>query len=222
MKRWKRVEYERLVDRGVFEPGDRLELIDGLLLVSEPQSSPHYTAIRLVERVLARAFGEGWDVRAQAPIALDEAWEPEPDVAVVRGAPRDYSTSHPAHPVLVVAVAASSLDVDREHKASPSARARGPVYWVVSLLDRGLEVRGDVATRGLGDAGRRLGGSSARVDGRDAHASLGGQRVRRGRGGRLRRCGRRADGVVHAVRGMRGAHPRRANARDHGAERAGH
>src|SRR5580765_6167586 len=79
MKRWKRIEYERLVDRGVFQPGDRLELIDGLLLVSEPQSSPHYTAIQLVERVLARAFGEGWNVRTQAPIALDDVSEPEPD-----------------------------------------------------------------------------------------------------------------------------------------------
>jgi Uma2 family endonuclease len=98
MKRWKRVEYERLVDRGVFEPGDRVELIDGLLLVSEPQSSPHYTAIRRVERVLARAFGEGWDVRTQAPIALDDASEPETDVAVVRGEPRRASMPAPAAP----------------------------------------------------------------------------------------------------------------------------
>src|SRR5258705_1913708 len=96
MKRWKRVEYERLVDKGVFEPGDRIELIDGLLLVSEPQSSPHYTAIRLVERVLSRAFGEGWDVRTQAPIALDNVSEPEPDVAVVRGTGRDLAASHTA------------------------------------------------------------------------------------------------------------------------------
>jgi hypothetical protein len=55
LKRWKRVEYERLVETGAFTPGDRVELIDGLLVVAEPQSSPHYTAIRLVERVLARA-----------------------------------------------------------------------------------------------------------------------------------------------------------------------
>src|SRR5262249_22957922 len=55
LKRWKRVEYERMVDCGILEPGDRVELIDGLLMVAEPQSSPHYTAIRLVERALARA-----------------------------------------------------------------------------------------------------------------------------------------------------------------------
>src|SRR3989475_8977682 len=118
VRRWKRVEYERLVDKGVFEPGDRVELIDGLLVVAEPQSSPHYTAIRLVERALARAFGEGWDVRTQAPIALDDDSEPEPDVAVVRGGVRDFAAAHPADPVLVVEVAISSLAFDREHKAN--------------------------------------------------------------------------------------------------------
>jgi len=145
MKRWKRVEYERLVDRGIFEPGDRIELIDGLLLVSEPQSSPHYTAIRLVEQALSRAFGEGWDVRTQAPIALDDSSEPEPDVAVVRGTVRDYATSHPVAPVLVVEVAVSSLAFDREHKASLYARAGRPEYWIVNLIDRVIEVRREPA-----------------------------------------------------------------------------
>ena len=145
MKRWKRVEYERLVDRGIFEPGDRIELIDGLLLVAEPQTSPHYTTIRLVERALARAFGEGWEMRTQAPIALDDASEPEPDVAVVRGEVRDFTTAHPADPVLVVEVSLSSLVFDREHKASLYARAGRPEYWIVNLIDRVLEVRREPA-----------------------------------------------------------------------------
>src|SRR5262249_49796345 len=59
LKRWKRVEYERLVDRGAFDPGDRIELSAGLFLAAEPQSSPHSTAIQLVERALRLAFGEG-------------------------------------------------------------------------------------------------------------------------------------------------------------------
>jgi Uma2 family endonuclease len=141
LKRWRRVEYERLVDRGVFEPGDRVELIDGLLLVSEPQSSLHYTAILLVQQALARAFGEGWSVRTQAPIALDDASEPEPDVAVVRGGIRDFAASHPVDPVLVVEVSVSSLAFDREHKASLYARAGRPEYWIVNLIDRVIEVR---------------------------------------------------------------------------------
>jgi Uma2 family endonuclease len=145
MKRWTRVEYERLVDCGIFELGDRIELIDGLLLVSEPQSSPHYTSIQLVQQALARAFGEGWTVRSQAPVALDDASEPEPDVAVVRGGIRDFATAHPVDPVLVVEVSLSSLAFDREHKASLYARAGRPEYWIVNLVDRVIEVRREPA-----------------------------------------------------------------------------
>lgn len=145
MKQWTRVEYERLVEKGVFVPGDRIELIDGLLLVAEPQSSSHVTGVRLTALALARAFGEGWEVRTEAPIALDDRSEPEPDVAVVRGGPRDYAEAHPADPVLVVEVALTSLAFDREDKASLYARAGRPEYWILNLVDRALEVRRDPA-----------------------------------------------------------------------------
>jgi Uma2 family endonuclease len=140
-KRWKRTEYERLVDNGIFVPGERIELIDGLLVVAEPQSSSHFTAVSLAQRALARAFGEGWHVRAQGPIALDDTSEPEPDVAVVRGGLRDYVHAHPADPVLVVEVSLTSLEFDRVHKSSLYARAGRPEYWIVNLVDRVVEVR---------------------------------------------------------------------------------
>ena len=155
IRRWSRVEYERLVEKGVFLPGERLELIDGLLLVAEPQSPSHFTAVRLVERALARAFGEGWEVRPQGPIALDETSEPEPDVAVVRGGPRDHAFQHPGDPVLVVEVSLTSLAFDREQKASLYARARRPEYWIVNLVDRVLEVRRDPAPSGAAPFGFR-------------------------------------------------------------------
>jgi Uma2 family endonuclease len=85
LRRWSRVEYERLVQCGFFQPGDRVELIGGQLLVAEPQNSPHATAVGLAEDVLREAFGRGWVVRVQAPIALDAESEPEPDIAVVPG-----------------------------------------------------------------------------------------------------------------------------------------
>ena len=145
VKRWKRTEYERLVEHGMFTPGERIELIDGLLLVAEPQSSSHFAAVRLAELALARAFGPGWEVRAQGPIALDDASEPEPDVAAVRGGPRDYVEAHPAEPVLVLEVSLTSLAFDSEQKSSLYARAGRPEYWIVNLVDRVLEVRRDAA-----------------------------------------------------------------------------
>ena len=129
-----------MTEIGFFQPGERIELIDGLLLVREPQKSRHATAVRLVQQALERAFGAGWDVRPQLPVALDDMSEPEPDAAVVPGDPRDYRDAHPERPVLIVEVALSRLAFDRRQKASLYARAGIADYWVVNLVDRVLEV----------------------------------------------------------------------------------
>jgi len=139
-RRWKRVEYDRLIETGFFQPGDPIELIGGQLIVAEPQGSGHFAAIRAVEEALRVAFGVGWDVRGQGPVALDEESEPEPDVAVVPGSFRDYVAAHPSRPVLVVEVSESSLALDRHHKGSLYARAGLDDYWIVNLVDRVLEV----------------------------------------------------------------------------------
>jgi Uma2 family endonuclease len=145
LKRWTRAEYDQLIDQGIVTPDDRVELIDGLLVVAEPQSSYHYTAICLVVRALTSAFGEGWTIRAQGPVALDATSEPEPDVAVVQGDLRDYARAHPADPVLVVEVTLSSPLLDRRYKSSLYARASRPEYWVLNLVNRVLEVRREPA-----------------------------------------------------------------------------
>ena len=135
-----RIEYDRLIDSGVFQPGDRIELIGGELIVREPQRTPHATAIELGLDALRAAFGPRWRVRVQLPVALDEESEPEPDIAVVPGSPRDYLPSHPSHPALILEVAESSLALDRERKGSLYARAQIADYWIVNLVDRVLEV----------------------------------------------------------------------------------
>ena len=139
-KRWTRAEYDRLIELGVFKSEDRIELIGGELIVSEPESPEHYTAIRNSVRALEAAFGPGWEVRQDGPIALDDDSEPEPDVAVVPGAPRDYRHAHPSRPVLTLEVSVSSLASDRERKASLYARAGLSDYWILNLIARVLEV----------------------------------------------------------------------------------
>ncbi len=139
-RRFSRAEYEKLIDLGVFRPGEPIELIGGELMVAEPQGAAHYTAIRKTATALEAAFGPGWEVRTQGPLGLDDDSEPEPDVAVVPGGLDDYSRAHPSRPALTVEVAESSLSVDRQHKGSLYARAGLPDYWVLNLVDRVLEV----------------------------------------------------------------------------------
>ena len=140
LRKWTRAEYERLIEIGVFYPGEPIELLGGELMVSEPQGSAHYTAIGLVEDALRAALGPGWLVRSQGPIALTDDSEPEPDVAVTRGSRRDYVREHPALPALVVEVAESSLSLDRERKGSLYARAGVADYWILNLVERILEI----------------------------------------------------------------------------------
>ena len=139
-RRWKRVEYDRLIECGFFQPGDPVELLGGQLIVAEPQGNRHYATIRAVDEALRAAFGPGWDIRPQAPVALDDESEPEPDVSVVPGTFRDYVGGHPSRPVLVVEVSVSSLALDRGRKAGLYARAGLADYWIVNLVDRVLEV----------------------------------------------------------------------------------
>ena len=139
LRRWQRAEYERLVELGMFE-GESLELIDGQLVVAEPQAAYHAAAITKVDYALRAIVTPGWIIRLQAPISLDVESEPEPDLAVVPGQPGDYRHAHPAHPALIVEVAQSSLDFDRARKGSLYARAAVPDYWIVNLVDGVLEV----------------------------------------------------------------------------------
>ena len=167
-RRFSRAEYERLIELGVFQPGEPIELIGGELMVAEPQGAAHYTAIVKTARALERAFGPGWTVRTQGPLGLDDDSEPEPDVAVVPGGPDDYSRAHPSFPALTVEVAESSLAIDRQHKGSLYARAGLADYWVVNLVDRVLEVYREPVPNaatpfGWGYARREVLDASARV-----------------------------------------------------------
>lgn len=140
---WTREAYERMVESGSFRPGDRFELVEGIVYNMAPQNSLHATAIRLLQKALDAVFGAGFDVRCQLPLALGKDSEPEPDFAVVPGAPRDYRDSHPAAAVLVIEVADTSAFHDRTRKGRLYASSGIPEYWLLNLADGVLEVYRD-------------------------------------------------------------------------------
>ncbi|MGL4554823.1 MAG: Uma2 family endonuclease [Gemmataceae bacterium] len=139
-----KAEYYALGEAGFFR-GEKVELIEGQLVVQSPQESPHYTHIRRVARVLEAVFGPGHDVRQQGPLDLGQITEPEPDVAVVAGTFEDYLDHHPTTALLIVEVSVSTLAYDRGRKASLYARAGVADYWIVNVPDLQLEVHRDPA-----------------------------------------------------------------------------
>jgi Uma2 family endonuclease len=140
-RRLRRVEYDRLVDLGMFA-GEHLELLDGLLVVREPQGSPHAAIVGHLGQVLAVVFGSAWHLRLHSPLALDNDSEPEPDLAVVAGRHRDYVSAHPSTAALVVEVADSSVRLDRL-KGGLYARAGIQEYWIANVAEHVLEVHRD-------------------------------------------------------------------------------
>jgi len=155
IRRWTRKEYQQLGALGVLAEDEPVELIDGQLIVAERKTPQHGVVVGLTADALREAFGAGWFVRQQAPIALDEHSEPESDVDVVPGGPLDYLIEYPARPVLVVEAADSSLLLDRHHKGSAYARAGLPDYWIVNLVERQVEVYRRPGTDPAADFGWR-------------------------------------------------------------------
>ncbi|MGD9561488.1 MAG: Uma2 family endonuclease [Pyrinomonadaceae bacterium] len=137
--RWTASEYYQMADMGFFK-GKRVELIRGEIIEMAPMKTPHATAVRLVREALTKVFGKGYLIDSQLPLSLGRADQPEPDVAVVEGDPRDFADAHPTSAKLVVEVSDSTLRFDRMTKAELYAENRIDEYWIVNLKQRCLEV----------------------------------------------------------------------------------
>jgi Uma2 family endonuclease len=140
VRRFTRDEYERMAAQGILRADEHVELLQGEIVPMTPQGSHHTVVVHLIAKALERAFGPGYWVRIQSPLALSDNSEPEPDVAVVRGAPRDFYSAQPKTALLLVEVAESTLASDREVKAGMYAEAGIPEYWIANLVDGTLEV----------------------------------------------------------------------------------
>src|SRR5262245_20137058 len=112
-------EYYRMAEVGILSARDRVELIDGEIVVMTPVGARHAACVTSATYALIPAAGDGAIVRCQAPVRLDVYYEPEPDLALLR--PRDdfYTSRHarPGDVLLIIEIADSSIGYDREVKA---------------------------------------------------------------------------------------------------------
>ncbi len=143
----RRIEYDRLVESGAFD-GEPLELLGGSLVRMSPQDLSHSFAIQELAERLGHALRGRALVRCQLPFALDDASEPEPDLAVVPLREDRYRSALPDHAHLLIEVAQTSLGYDARVKAKLYARANVPEYWVVDLVNRCVHVHTQPGTDG--------------------------------------------------------------------------
>jgi Uma2 family endonuclease len=150
--------YFALVDEGVLQPDDRVELLEGVIVAMPPQSAPHAGYVSLVARRLGKLVGDRAALRSQSSLPLGSRSVPEPDVAIVPGSHLDYLQRHPTTALLVVEVAVTSLPQDRLTKAAIYAGAGIPEYWIVNLRDHTLEILREPDSRLRLYASRRTAG----------------------------------------------------------------
>src|SRR3982751_4146374 len=94
-RRWSFEEYHQMGEMGFFQ-GQRVELIAGEIVEMAPQGNFHSVAVGLCQRSMLALFGSTYWVREQLPMRFTaQHSEPEPDVSVVPGEPRDYLHGHP-------------------------------------------------------------------------------------------------------------------------------
>lgn len=132
-------DYYRLAQAGILGEDDRVELIEGEIVMMPPIGSRHAACVSGITRLLIDAFGDRAIVRVQLPIRLDDLSEPEPDVCLARPRRDEYAAGHPGpgDVFLLIEVSDSSLGYDRGVKLPLYGRSGVPAVWIIDL-GRGL------------------------------------------------------------------------------------
>ena len=128
-------EYQRMGEAGILCPDDRVELIEGEVVVMSPIGPRHNACVSSANQAMVRAAGDTAIVLPQGSVRLDLHSEPQPDLVLLKPRADFYASRHagPADILLVVEIAASSIDYDRDVKARVYAKAGILELWLVDL-----------------------------------------------------------------------------------------
>src|SRR5712691_10205844 len=126
-------DFARMTEAGIFAEDDRVELIDGEVRVMSPIGPRHAAIVKRLNALMSRKVADRAILSVQDPIQLTDYTEPQPDLAVLRVREDFYVQAHPvpADVLVVVEVAETSLEYDREEKIPRYAQVRIPEVWLL-------------------------------------------------------------------------------------------
>lgn len=136
-------EFHRMIESGIIDEDEHVELLEGVLVALTPQSPSHARILQRLTRLFVTSLPEEYVVRVQLPITLGDLSEPEPDFAVVSREQAEQRDRHPMAAPLLVEVSHSTLKKDRRVKASLYARSAIGEYWIVNDREGVIEVHRD-------------------------------------------------------------------------------
>jgi Uma2 family endonuclease len=128
-------DFARMIEAGIFAEDDRVELIDGEVRAMSPIGPRHAAIVKRLNALMSRQVGDRTILSVQDPIQLTDYTEPQPDLAVLRLREDFYVQAHPvpADVLVVVEVAETSLEYDREEKVPRYAQVYIPEVWLLDV-----------------------------------------------------------------------------------------
>jgi Uma2 family endonuclease len=135
-------EFYSMAEAGVFSEDDRVELIEGEILEMSPIGSRHAACVGRLTELFGQQVGRKAIIRVQNPIQLNDYSEPLPDISLLKRRADFYAGNHPtpADVLLIVEVADTSVDYDRNIKLPIYAQANIPEVWLINLPKNVVEV----------------------------------------------------------------------------------
>ncbi len=135
-------QYETMAEAGILRPSERVELIEGEILVMSPIGSRHHGCVIDLQYLLITQVGPRGLISVQGPLRLNAESEPEPDLAVLKPRADSYRKAHagPLDVIFLVEVMNTSADRDRTQKLGLYARSEIPEVWLVDLNRDIIEV----------------------------------------------------------------------------------
>ena len=134
-------EYYRMAEAGILQPDERVELIEGEIIVMPPIGPGQAWDVALSNSTLSRLAGSRFIVQVQNPVHLEDGSEPQPDLMLIRPRTEGYGAAHPTpgDVLLAIEVADSSLEYDRNVKAHLYGRNNIPETWIKNLPEDCIE-----------------------------------------------------------------------------------
>jgi Uma2 family endonuclease len=137
-------EYHKMGEAGILTEDDRVELIEGEIVVMPPIGEGHFGNVnRFTDKFYV--FRGRAVIHIQNPVRLGLKNEPEPDIVLLRFREDFYAGKFPEPDdvLLLVEIADSSLAYDRNTKVPLYAKAGIQEYWIVDLIHREIVVHRD-------------------------------------------------------------------------------
>lgn len=134
-------EYDAMIENGVFDENDQIELLNGVIIEKMPKGTKHATLNDIIATYLINRLGEKVCVKNQNPIWLDEFSEPEPDIVLAKPPFERYFDAHPTpnEIFLILEIADSTLGYDRNTKGAAYSRAGIRQYLLLNVQEKTLE-----------------------------------------------------------------------------------